>query len=276
MSGRRAALLVAAVALAASGCRLDVVTEATFDTSGGGELLVAVRIDGATLRRLDGIGVDPALAVAAALDPGLGWRVTREVDVDGGLVLGHRRSFADAGELTALLAELAADLATDDPALRLDLDVTTARGGAVTLAGTAGLSPPGTTGLVRDGVPAGPAGETLADLTARSVRPVLRVRVPGDVIAHDGDRTVGRVVEWDLPVGASRPVTLTSAAVPGWRRLLRPGSVGLAAVAAGAGVLALRLLRRRGRGRSQGGVDGGGDDGVDGTGPVAGAVSPAG
>jgi len=264
MVGRRTAVALVALAIAAGGCRVDVVTEAAFDAAGGGELVVTVRVDGATLRRLDGLGIDPALDVAAALDPDAGWRLTRELDADGGLVLGHRRGFSDAAGLTALLAELSAGLAADDPGLRIDLDVATGRGGAVELAGTAGLTPPGTTGLLRDGVPVGPAGETLAALTARSVRPVLRVRVPGDVIAHDGDRVDGRVVEWDLPVGGTRAVTLSSRPASAWRRAPWAPLAG-ALAAAGLGGWVVRR-RRLGRGASD----------ADGAAERAGGLSPAG
>jgi hypothetical protein len=249
MVGRRAAVLLATAVLA-TGCRLDVVTEAAVDPSGGGELLVAVRIDGATLRRLDALGVDPALDVAAALDPGSGWRPSRGIDGDGGLVLGHRRTFADGAELAALLAGLSAGLAPDDPGLRFDLDVTTVRGG-VTLVGTAGLSPPGTTGLLRDGVPVGPAGETLAELTARAVRPVLRVSVPGALVSHDGDRSTGRTVEWDLPVGGTRPIGLVSEPVPAWRRMGWPLAAAVTTVAV-MGVTA--VVRRRRSDPGEGGV----------------------
>ena len=235
MSLRRGAAAVVAVALLGAGCRLDVTTEAAFDVGGGGELLVAVRIDGATLRELDALGVDPGLVAASELDPTLGWVASRTLDADGGLTLGHRLAFEDGPALAAALDALDAGLAPDDPALRIDLDVVTARGGAVELAGTAGLTPPGTTGLVADGAPVGPAGAALAALTAESVRPVLRVRVPGDVRDHDGDRLLGRTVEWDLPVGGVRRVQLASGPAGWWRALPWAGVAAVIALAVGLG-----------------------------------------
>ena len=66
---RRPAGLLLAVLLGvvASGCRIGVGTDITFDSGGGGELAVSVRIDGATLRELDRAGVDPELDVALGL-----------------------------------------------------------------------------------------------------------------------------------------------------------------------------------------------------------------
>ncbi len=257
MTGRRTAAVLAGVTLAVSGCRLDVVAEAAFDVTGGGELLVAVRIDGATLRELDALGVDPGLVAAAELDPALGWRTSREVDADGGLLLAHRLAFDDGPELAAALRALDDGLAADDPALRIDLDVTTALGGAVELDGTAGLSPPGTVGRVEDGVPVGPSVAELAALTQEAVRPVLRVRVPGAVLAHDGDRVDGRTVTWALPVGGVRPVSLTSSPAAWWRGL--PWAAVVAA-AVGAGIWWSR--RRRGAAAEHGAAAGDPDAGV--------------
>ena len=226
---RTAAL--AAIAVIGAGCRLDVAADARVDVTGGGELVVAVRIDGATLRELDELGVDPGLVTAAELDPATGWRASREVDADGGLVLSHRRAFRDGPDLAAALAALDDGLAPDDPALRIEVDVATGRGGAVRLSGTAGFSPPGTTGLLADGVPVGPAGAELAARTAEAVRPVLRLHVPGPVRRHDGDRLEDGTVTWVLPVGDVRPVTLESGPARWWRAL-PAAAVGAAAAAA--------------------------------------------
>lgn len=228
-------------ALVATGCRIDVTADAAFDVTGGAEVVLAVRIDGATLRELDALGVDPGLVALAELDPARGWRTERTVDADGGLVLAHRRDVPDGPALAAALGALDDGLAADDPALRVDLDVTTSRGGAVALAGTAGLTPPGTTGLAVDGTPVGPSGAALAALTAEAVRPVLRVTVPGPVRRHDGDRLEGRTVSWALPVGDVRSVTLTSGPAGWWRAL-----PWVAATVAGVGAVA-GWWRRRGR-----------------------------
>jgi hypothetical protein len=232
MAARRTAAVLAAIALATAGCRIDVAAEAALDVTGGGELAVVVRIDGATLRELDALGVDPGLVALAELDPTSGWRTSRSIDADGGLVLAHRLDVADGAELAAALGALDDGLAPDDPALRIDLTVATGRGGAVELAGTAGFSPPGTTGLLEDGVPVGPSGAELAALTADAVHPVLRLRVPGPVRSHDGDRLEGRTVTWVLPVGDVRPVGLSSAPAAWWRAL--PAAVASVVAAVGA------------------------------------------
>ena len=232
MAVRRTAAAVAAAALAVTGCRIDVAAEAVVDVTGGGELAVVVRIDGATLRELDALGVDPGLVALAELDPASGWRSSRSVDADGGLVLAHTLEVADGPALAAALGALDDGLAPDDPALRVDVTVVTGRGGSVELAGTAGFSPPGTIGLLEDGVPVGPSGAELAARTAAAVHPVLRLRVPGPVRSHDGDRLEGRTVTWALPVGDVRPVTLSSAAAGWWRAL--PGVAAAVLAVAGA------------------------------------------
>jgi hypothetical protein len=258
--------LTCLLAVVAVGCRIDVVADVALDVDGAGELALSVRVDGATLRDLDLLGVDPGLDVEAALDPAAGWRSERRTDADGGLTLIYRRGFADGEELTTILRELAAGLAPGDPALLIDLEVDTRRRGAVELVGTAGVAPPSTTGVLLDGAPVGPSGAELERLTVDAVRGVLRVTTAGPVTAHDGDRAVERTVEWDLPVADARTVTLRSEA-PGWWTTVPWLALSLLA---GAGVLA-RLVVRRGRGPAEGGPA---EEGP--AGPDEAAVSPAG
>ena len=211
------ALLVAATVL--SGCRIDVATDVGFDRSGGGEVAVTVRIDGATLRQLDASGLDPELDVALGLGPDPAWRVERSVDADGGLLLIYRQSFIDGEGATALLRELSEDVAPQDPALRLDVTVITTRSGAVRLGGTGAVSPPATLGVSLDDVPVGPVGDELAALVAGAVRAELVVRVPGRIVQHDADAVEGRTLRWVLPVGEARPIVLVADALPLWRRV---------------------------------------------------------
>jgi len=232
--------LLGLLAVASTGCRIDVLTDVTFDVDGAGVVELSVRIDGATLRDLDRLGIDPGLDVDAALDPAAGWRGSRRVDTDGGLILTYSRPFADGDELAALLRELSAGLAPGDPALLIDLEIVTRRRGAVELEGTAGIAAPSTTGVLLDGAPVGPSGEELERLTAAAVRSVLRVTTPGALSAHDGDRAGERVVEWDLPVAGARRVSLRSEA-PGWWTTVPWLVVPLLALAGG---LAWRSLRR--------------------------------
>jgi hypothetical protein len=217
----RALFAVTGLALLLVGCRIDVGTEVAFDTRGGGELGLTVRIDGATLRELDRAGVDPGLDVELTLGPDSGWTTGRRVDADGGLVLTFARSFVDGEDATALLRELSA-VAPQDPAIRLDVMVTTTSRGAVRIDGTGGVSPPATLGVSLDDEVVGPTGEELAALVADAVRAELVVRVPGRIVADDADVSDGRVARWALPVGSTRPVMLAAegpgwwAQVPGW------------------------------------------------------------
>lgn len=239
MTVRGVVLLV--VALVATGCRIDVGTEVAVDRRGGGEVAVSVRIDGATLRELDAVGVDPELDVAVALGPGTAWRSERVIDADGGLVVTYRQPFTDGEEATALLAELSADVAPQDPALRLDVTMITTGSGEVRLAGTGAVSPPATLGVRVDGAPVGPSGEELAALVADAVDATLVVRVPGRVIEHDADAVTDGTLRWDLPVGEPRTIVLVADAVPLWRRVPWWGWVMLL----GAAVAGAVVRRRR-------------------------------
>jgi hypothetical protein len=234
---------LAAAAVVLSGCRIDVATDVAFDRTGGGQVAVSVRIDGATLRELDAVGVDPELDVALGLGPAPAWRGERTVDADGGLVLTYRQAFDDGAGATALLRELSEDVAPQDPALRLDVTVLTTSAGAVRMAGTGALSPPVTLGVSFDDVPAGPSGAELAALVADAVQAQLVVHVPGRIIEHDADAVDGGTLRWTLPVGEPRPIVLVADALPLWRRV--PGWVLTLAgsLVVGGGLLALRSRR---------------------------------
>jgi len=150
-------------------------------------------------------------------------------------------------------------VAPQDPALRLDVVVTTSPAGAVRLRGTGAVSPPATLGVRIDGVPAGPSGDELARLTADAVRAELVVRVPGRVLEHDADVLSDGVARWELPVGDARSIVLVSEDVPLWRRV--PAVLVLAAaVVLGAGI---RWRRRTPTGPPAARADGAGgaDDG---------------
>lgn len=262
----RRAVLLAACAVLLSGCRIDVGADVAVDRTGGGEVAVSVRIDGATLRWLDEVGVDPALDVALGLGAETAWRSERVVDADGGLVLTYRQKFVDGAQATALLRELSEDVAPEDPALLIDVVVATSSSGAVRIDGTGALSPPETLGVRLGGEPAGPSGAELAALVERSVRAQLVVRVPGRIVEHDADAVDGATLRWALPVGEPRPVTLVSDAPALWRRVpvWVGGVVGLLAVGATAGL----RRTRRGDDVEGDGAHGGAADGA--------GVSPAG
>lgn len=235
---RRLALPLAALVL--TGCRLDVATDVKVDARGAGTVAVSVRIDGATLRELDRLGVDPGIDVDLTLGPTSTWRNERLVDDDGGLTHVYRRDFSDGRELTAVLRELSDGIAVQDPALRLDVVATTTRTGALTLVGQAGLRPAATTGVLIDDVPVGPSGKELAAMTAAAVRARLDVRVSGAIVESDADRVGERTAGWDLPVGELRPITLVSAPAPWWSRVPWMLIAALVVVASAAGVISVR------------------------------------
>lgn len=262
---------VGLTALLLTGCRIDVATDVAFDADGGGEVAVSVRIDGATLRDLDRLGIDPELDVALELGADSGWRRERTVDADGGLVLVHRQGFADGAAATALLRELSADIAAQDPAVRLDVTVVTGPDGSVRLSGAGSIAPPATLGVSLDDAPVGPTGAELAALTAAAVRGQLTVRVPGPVIEHDADVIDGSIVRWELPVGEPRPLTLVAGRAPLLQRT--PGWLllgGVVLIFAGAVVGRRRLIRRPAAALTGDDETGAGEagDGEDGVSPV--------
>jgi len=203
------------LSLLATGCRIDVGTEAAFDASGGGEVTVTVRIDGATLRELDRYAVDPGLDVDLALGSDSGWTTGRRVDADGGLVLQYSRPFTDGPTATALLRELSDGVAPQDPAVRLDVLVTTTERGGLRIDGTGGIAAPTTLGVSIDDQVVGPTGTELAELVADAVRAEFVVRVAGRIVATDADRSDDQVASWVLPVGTQRAISL-AADGPGW------------------------------------------------------------
>jgi hypothetical protein len=215
----RTLLAVVGLSLLLAGCRIDVGTDVAFDARGGGEITVSVRIDGATLRELDGVGADPGLDVDLALGSDSGWTTGRRIDSDGGLVLTYARRFVDGAEATALLRELSEGVAPQDPAVRLDVAVVTTSRGAVRIDGTGGISPPATIGVSIDDQVVGPTGSELAALVADAVRAELVIRVPGRIVAHDADVSDVQVARWSLPVGSSRPLLLAADGPSLWARV---------------------------------------------------------
>jgi hypothetical protein len=244
MTVRNVTVLVL-LSLVAVGCRIDIGTDVTLDARGGGELAVSVRIDGATLRELDGLGIDPALDVEQTLGQDSRWTVSRRIDGDGGLILTYTQAFTDGTEATALLRELSEGVAPQDPAVRLDLRVVTTPRGAVRIDGTGSVVAPTTLGVSIDDQVVGPSGPELEALVAEAVRAELVVRVAGNIVSDDADVSDDRVARWVLPVGAPRSITLAAEGPSLWSRV--PLWSWLAVLVA-LGVLALAVRRSRSTG----------------------------
>ena len=244
--------LLGLVALLAPGCRLGVSTDVELAADGSAVVGIALRIDGAMRVELDRLALDPTLAIDAALADDDGWRRSRAIDEDGGLVLAFEREVADAAELDRLLADLSEGVAAEAPALEVTLGVERGARGAMVVDGRAGLRAPSTAGARLGGVPIGPSGAALAELVAGAVDATLSVTLPGPVLEHDADRLDGRTLTWELPVGSARSVRAVGGPVPWWAvgRLLPAGASAAAAVVAslaGAALIgtALRRSRRR-------------------------------
>jgi hypothetical protein len=230
------------LAVLLAGCELGVTTAVEVDRDGGGTVALALAADPELLAELDELAVDPTAEIEAAVAATDGWRVERRVDHDG-LRVTLSRSVASPDELTATLRELSAGLASEDPALELDLDLDVAADGASALAGTAGLRAPAGPGVLGD--PQLPDAGTMQQLTAAAVEPLLEVTLPGPVTEHDGDDLEGRTVRWQLPVGEQRTVG-AAATAPSWpsAELVAAGVAG-GLVVLSAATLTVTLLRRR-------------------------------
>ncbi|MFA9444370.1 hypothetical protein [Egicoccus sp. AB-alg6-2] len=222
------ALVPALLALVLGGCRLGVTGEMAVERDGSGTAALELSLDADAVARLDELALDPFAELSAAAVGVPAWTVTRaaDEDEDGGMRVRLATEVADPDALTDAFRDLVADLAPEDPALLVDLDLEVASDGGVRLDGTVGLRPPATSGAVQDGEPIGPAGGELAALVEEAVRARFVVTLPGPLANHDADRVeagglLGEVLaagpstlEWEVPVGAERTVTARSDAPP--------------------------------------------------------------
>ncbi len=250
-------------------CRLDLAAEAVVDADGGGTVAIAAGFDAELLERLDALGIDPTAELEAVASSPAGWEAVRELREGGGLEVVATRTVADVADIGHAFRELSEGLSEADPALRVDVEVTRDDEGGTAVAGRAGLRPPRSSGVSLDGVEVGPDAQALAAIVARAVDAQLRIRLPGTVTDHDGDRLQDRTVIWDLPSGEQIDVRATAEPPPWWLPLVGwwAGLPVTALIGLGAMVLLLAgaaLLWRRSRTDDAGSVaaDGEGTGGV--------------
>jgi hypothetical protein len=225
-----------------AGCRLDLTAEAVVDADGGGTVAIAVGFDAELLERLDALGVDPTAELEAVASSLAGWEAVRELREGGGLEVVATRPVADVDGIGDAFRELSAGLREVDPALLVDVEVTRDDAGGTAVVGSAGLRPPRTAGVSLDGVEVGPDAQELAEIVARSVDAQLRVRLPGTVTDHDGDRLEGRTVIWDLPSGEEIDVRAAAEPPPWWVPLVGWWASLPATALVGLGAMALLLV----------------------------------
>ena len=240
--------------LALTGCRLDVTGELLVSRDGSGQAGLELQLDAEAVARLDELAVDPFAELTAAAVTAEDWEVTRTASDDGGLGVRLVTEAGDPDALTATFDELVADLADQDPALLVDLDLDVDDDGAAVLTGTAELRPPATAGARRDGEPVGPEGDELAALVADAVEARLVVGLPGPVVDHDADTVTGggmfglrggQRLTWDVPVGEPRTINARSDAPAPVRPVVIAGGIGAAVVIVG--LLVWWWRRRRSR-----------------------------
>jgi hypothetical protein len=212
-------LVLVIAGLMLTGCRLDLVAEAVVDPGGGGRVAIATGFDTELLDQLDDLGIDPTADLEAVAASTAGWETVRRTRDDGGLEVVATRAVDDVDAIGDVFRELSAGLSETDPALLIDLEVATDEDGGTQVGGNAAFRPPATAGVSLDGVEVGPDTQVLAALVANAVDAQLRIRFPGDVQRHDGDRLDGRTVTWALPSGSQVPVEATASPPSIWARL---------------------------------------------------------
>jgi len=234
-----ALLLAPVLATVLTGCRADVRVEVDVHADGGATAGVVVHLDEEAAAWLAAADIDPvAIMSGAAVDP---W--TFEPGPGDGLELWLRRDVDDASQLGDVLRGLADGLTVDDPAVLVDVDVRLPDRRTVHLVGDVEVRAPGSAALLVDGREVGPGAQELAALATQFVTARLVVRLPGELVAHDGDRVVDGVV-FDLTVGEARPVSVESltagTSVPTWVGALVAVSVVALATAVGVRVRSRR------------------------------------
>lgn len=200
-------LVLAALVLSTTGCRLDLVTRVDLDGDGGGRLAVSLRLDAALSAAAVQAGVDPLTRLVERVEALQGWDVERVEDPDGGQLVELSTAFADPAELATRWEEVRAGLAAPEATLAGPLAV-----GVDPEAGE--LSVEGELPLVVHEPAASDLGTTVEELTAalsEVVSSQLVVHAPGPLLGG-GEGAAVAPADPDDPDG---PVVLTWTAQPG-------------------------------------------------------------
>jgi hypothetical protein len=232
----RSLVVLVATAVTLAGCRLDVDTTVQFQADDTADVTVSAGFDAPFVDALDRLGFDPLAALTQTRT--LDWQPRRIADDDGLLRVGVVREGVIAGDLGAVLGELAVGLSDTDVGLTFDVTVTQ-DGDGYTLSGTALFTPPSNHGVLLDGVPLGLPADVLQAQVARNVTVWFTVRVDGTVVSHNADVASAREVRWQMPVNAVVPVSVTVQPARATSGLFAVVMV-LVTLAGGVGVLAWR------------------------------------
>jgi hypothetical protein len=238
LAGAMRAVLAVVLALALSGCRLDLVVDIAVDRDGGGDLTLVLRADEALQARAQAAGIDPLadLAERAGELGSAGWRVTEE-NLERGAEVRLSSGFGDAEEFNRLAAELSGALAAPEATLLegLHLDLSEDE---IVLTGAAGLVP--TDAVAELGLTPGEAVELASE--GEAIGYEVRVTMPAAVTAATATRADGEVLVWEIAPGERVDVRAAGErpAPPVWPLVLG-AMLGLVAVA-----VLLALRRRRG------------------------------
>lgn len=243
MSRLKVSIAIAVLALLTAGCQLRVAMDVAVAPDGSGVLELAVGLDEELLTILEDAGFDPAVGLADALAAAPEWEFEDRSDEDG-LVYAFSAEFDDPDGFARLVDEFQRGVDGADPALFDDLRIVVEEDGSVLFAGSAGLLLPATPGVEGEGInfDTDDLEALLAERGDEFVHSQLRVTLPAEPIAHDGDLRDGNTVTWQLPVGELRSVEARSAPAPD-RTLLIAAAV--AVVAAAIGTVTTIWWRRR-------------------------------
>ncbi len=238
-------VVVAGLALLASGCRLSIDTRIELAADGSGVASLVMIFDEELQAELDELELAPAAELTGAVAES-DWELERRRTDRGGLEVTLRREAGSVDALSDAFTDLTAGLSDTDPGPRIDLDLEVDDEGASRAEGTIGFIPPTPAGASVDGRPLGPGADRLAELTEETVDAQLVVTLPGPVREHDADEVEGTTLTWELPVGQQRDITARAAPEPLLtpQRLVLAGAAGALIVGA-AGLLVWRWRRTR-------------------------------
>jgi len=198
-------VLVVAVALLASGCKLSVDTTVAFTGSETVDVTVSAGLDAALAQRLDALNVDPFAALSRVRQ--FGWQLNRIEDADGMLRLGLTRDSIAFDALGDTLAGLSAGISDTDVGLVYDLEIVTDEV-QHTLVGTALFTPPTTSGIWLDGRPLGLSAARIAEQVAQDVSVFFTVSVDGRIVSHNADEVSDTTARWRLGVNETVAINI--------------------------------------------------------------------
>ena len=238
-------LAVAVLAVVLGGCQVRVATDIVVDTDGSGTAVLRIVADEELTTTLEEAEVDvlSGLEQAAA---GAAWDAG-PIEVEDGLGVELRTTFAEPEQLAERVAALSAGLTEDDGALLRDVSLVVTEEGAYEFTATGGIDPPRIVGsLPLEEGPVRFDGDDLAAALEAGGQDVarhdLRVTFPTVPVAPEAE-VEATAATWSLPNHELATVTATAPPLPIDRQLVLIVAAGTGAALVAA--FTVRLVRRR-------------------------------